>query len=66
LTRRQRQVAGLVSTGETNRDVALRLGISINTVKKYLKLAFAELDIANRTELAAFLGHRCTGSDVVA
>jgi DNA-binding NarL/FixJ family response regulator len=57
LTRRQLDVVRLVARGSTNQAVADQLGVSINTIKKSLKLAFAALDVASRTELAARFGH---------
>jgi DNA-binding CsgD family transcriptional regulator len=45
----------LVVDGLSNLEIADRLQISENTVKKYLKAAFEELQVANRTELAVRL-----------
>jgi DNA-binding NarL/FixJ family response regulator len=57
LTSRQLEVVRLVARGATNQAVADQLGVSINTVKKSLKLSFVALDVATRTELAARFGH---------
>lgn len=57
LTRRQLEVVRLVARGGTNQAVADQLRISINTVKKCLKVAFAAVRVTNRTELAARYGH---------
>jgi DNA-binding CsgD family transcriptional regulator len=53
----RRRIARLASSGSTNSEIADALGISINTVKSRLKQVFVQLDINNRTELAAAL-HR--------
>jgi DNA-binding CsgD family transcriptional regulator len=52
LTRRQLDVARLAANGRTNCEIALRLAISENTVKKHLKDVFVRLGVGNRTELA--------------
>ncbi len=57
LTPRQRQIASLVARGLTNHEIGVAFGVSINTVKKHLKQVFAQLDVANRTELAALVTH---------
>jgi DNA-binding CsgD family transcriptional regulator len=58
LSRRQAQIVELVAQGFTNREIADMVEISVNTVKKQLKLVFAKLDVLNRTELAALVA-RC-------
>jgi two-component system nitrate/nitrite response regulator NarP len=52
LTRRERDVAGLVATGRRNRDIAARLGISEGTVKMHLHNVYAKLGLESRTQLA--------------
>lgn len=52
LTRRERDVARLVATGQRNRAIADVLGISEGTVKMHLHHVFAKLGVENRTELA--------------
>lgn len=51
------RIARLAARGSTNSEIAEALGISINTVKSRLKQVFVQLDVNNRTELAAAL-HR--------
>jgi DNA-binding CsgD family transcriptional regulator len=51
------RIARLAARGSTNSEIADALGISINTVKSRLKQVFVQLDVNNRTELAACL-HR--------
>jgi DNA-binding CsgD family transcriptional regulator len=53
LTPRQNECIDHVIAGLTNAEVANRLGISVDTVKKHLKLAFDQLGIHSRTELIA-------------
>jgi two-component system nitrate/nitrite response regulator NarP len=52
LTRRERQLVGLVRQGLRNREIAEQLGVTEGTVKAYLHAIFQKLDIGSRTELA--------------
>ena len=42
----------LVSDGLTNREVAVRLFVSTNTVETHLRHVFQKLGVRSRTELA--------------
>ncbi len=52
LTRRERDVARLVATGQRNRNIAGTLGISEGTVKMHLHNVYAKLGLESRTQLA--------------
>lgn len=52
LTRRERDVARLVATGQRNRGIAGQLGISEGTVKMHLHNVYAKLGLESRTQLA--------------
>ena len=52
LTRRERDVARLVATGQRNRVIATQLGISEGTVKMHLHNVYAKLGLESRTQLA--------------
>jgi DNA-binding NarL/FixJ family response regulator len=52
LTQRQARVVELVAQGYRNRDVALALGTTEQTVKNYLYAIFDKLGMSNRVELA--------------
>ena len=52
LTRRERDVARLVATGQRNRAIAGSLGISEGTVKMHLHNVYAKLGLESRTQLA--------------
>jgi len=54
LTRREREIAGLVSDGLTNRAIADRLVLSERTVEGHIRSILAKLQLTNRTELAAW------------
>ncbi len=50
LTDREREVLELVATGITNREVAQKLFISVNTVKVHLRNVYTKLGADSRTE----------------
>jgi DNA-binding CsgD family transcriptional regulator len=54
LSRREREVLALVSEGASNKDVAARLVISINTVERHLANIYAKLGVRGRADAAAY------------
>ena len=55
LTRREREVAELAAKGLRNTEIAKTLGISENTVKHHLKIAFQKMNIDRRSKLIDML-----------
>jgi len=53
LTPRERETLELLAKGLTNKEIAERLVITINTVKRHLKAIFAKLDVHTRSAAAA-------------
>ena len=55
LTRREREVAALVATGLTNREIAGRLYLSVRTVEVHVDHVLTKIGFRTRTELAAWM-----------
>ncbi len=55
LTTSEYRVAALASAGETNAEIAQRLGCSISNVKKILSSVFAKLFITRREQLKEYI-----------
>jgi predicted ATPase/DNA-binding CsgD family transcriptional regulator len=53
LTRREREIAALVATGMTNREIAGKLYLSVRTVEVHVDHALTKLGLRTRTQLAA-------------
>jgi DNA-binding NarL/FixJ family response regulator len=53
LTDREREVLDLLARGMTNKEIAERLVITTNTVKRHLKAIFEKLDVHTRSAAAA-------------
>ncbi|MFI5310952.1 MAG: response regulator transcription factor [Gemmatimonadales bacterium] len=53
LTSREREILALVADGLGNKQIAVRLGISTNTVKTHLELLFEKLGVSSRAEAVA-------------
>ena len=58
LSKREREVAGLVAEGRSNKQVAAALYLSDRTVEYHLSAVFRKLGVRSRTELAATLGRQ--------
>jgi DNA-binding CsgD family transcriptional regulator len=61
LSDREREIAGLVAEGATNRDIATTLALSPKTVERHVTNILAKLGARNRTELASLL-HAAAGT----
>ncbi|WP_435155545.1 ATP-binding protein [Amycolatopsis sacchari] len=55
LTRREREIAGLVADGLSNRDIAARLVIAQRTAETHVEHILAKLGFSSRAQIAAWL-----------
>ncbi|HEV2754074.1 MAG TPA: response regulator transcription factor, partial [Solirubrobacteraceae bacterium] len=55
LSARQREILTLVASGYSNEQIALRLFISVNTVKFHLRIAYRTLGVHNRMQAVRLL-----------
>jgi DNA-binding NarL/FixJ family response regulator len=55
LSSRELEVLQLASTGSTNREIGVRLALSVHAVKFRLASAYRKLGVANRTEATSVL-----------
>jgi predicted ATPase/DNA-binding CsgD family transcriptional regulator len=55
LTRREREIAALVATGLTNRQIAGQLYLSVRTVEVHVDHILSKLGFRTRTQLAAWM-----------
>lgn len=51
LSQRQLEVCGLTAQGQTERQIASMLGISLSTVKQHKAMAYRKLGVHNAVEL---------------
>jgi DNA-binding NarL/FixJ family response regulator len=58
LSPREQEVLQAIAEGASNQEVALALGISVNTVKRHLTSIFKKLGVASRREAAMVLGNQ--------
>ena len=61
LTPRQREIGGLVARGLQDKQIAMELGISEETVNYHLKVAFREYGFHSRVEFALFVSRNGNG-----
>jgi DNA-binding NarL/FixJ family response regulator len=58
LTERETAILRLVASGQANKQVASKLGLSEETVKGHLKNIFSKLDVADRTHAVTVAARR--------
>jgi two-component system response regulator DevR len=54
LTGQELEVLALIAQGMTNREIAAGLGLAVGTVRNYVSRVLDKLNVANRTEAAAY------------
>ena len=51
LSERELEIVRLITEGLTNKEIAGRVGISVNTVKYHVARIYEKMQVTNRTEL---------------
>jgi DNA-binding CsgD family transcriptional regulator len=64
LTKREREVATLLTEGLTNREIGERLYLSEWTIATHVRNILAKLDLSSRAQIAAWVASRGTGPAV--
>ena len=54
LTPREVEVLRLVAAGESNAEIAARLGVTINTVERHVVNVYRKIDARGRADATAF------------
>jgi DNA-binding NarL/FixJ family response regulator len=54
LSPREHEVLGLIVSGASNREIAVALNISHNTVKSLIRAAYQKIDVASRSQAVAW------------
>jgi len=63
LTRRERQIAGLVAEGMTDREIAEGLGLAQRTIRAHLTSIHQKLDLRSRIQVAVWTTRRADAMD---
>lgn len=64
LTEREEQVLRLIAWGQSNKEVAAKLGLSVKTVESYKATALQKLQLRSRTDILRYaLAQRWLGDD---
>jgi DNA-binding NarL/FixJ family response regulator len=58
LTRREREIAGLLADDLSNKEIATRLGIEVATVKNHVHSVLEKLSVRRRSEITRAVGFR--------
>jgi DNA-binding CsgD family transcriptional regulator len=54
LSRREREVLGLLAAGESNGQIAASLGLSINTIERHVSNLYRKIDARGRADATAW------------
>jgi DNA-binding NarL/FixJ family response regulator len=63
LSAREKEILSLISRGDTNSEVAQKLGISVNTVRTHLQTLSSKLNVSGRVNLAGMAWSIALGED---
>jgi DNA-binding NarL/FixJ family response regulator len=58
LTPREEEISLLVAAAYSNKEIAVQLGVALDTVKNHLRAIFEKIGVTERTSLALFMIRR--------
>jgi DNA-binding NarL/FixJ family response regulator len=61
LTPREQETVALLATGLTNKEISARMGVSVNTVKAFLRSVMLKLGVTTRAGVVGACSTRVTG-----
>ncbi|HWH71482.1 MAG TPA: response regulator transcription factor [Candidatus Sulfotelmatobacter sp.] len=62
LSPQEERILSLIAQGQTNREIAETMKLSINTVRNYISNAFSKLGLTTRSQAAAYMARQRTGN----
>ena len=65
LTPRESEVVRMVAHGNTNKQIAIALGISVNTVKTHLKKVCYKLQFRSRVQIAYWVARNSLDTEML-
>jgi DNA-binding CsgD family transcriptional regulator len=54
LTAREAEILNLLTAGNTNKEIAAKLVLSIHTIERHLQNAYRKIGVRNRADAAAY------------
>lgn len=60
LSRREKEIWGLLAQGKTNQEIAFMLHISVGSVKTYVRRLYFKLKVSSRAEASRLYGELST------
>lgn len=54
LSNQETKILQMIALGKINKEIALELGVSENTVRNYISRMFKKINVSNRTEAASY------------
>jgi len=55
LTPREREIAGFIARGDSNKEIAIQVNVTQRTIKAHVTAIFQKLGLSNRIQLALFI-----------
>ena len=63
LTNQEQRILDLVAQGKTNKEISQEVNLSDKTVKNYVSNILGKLEVARRSQAAAYVAERRSRSD---